>query len=671
MTPRIEYEKMNRIKASITIYLTLMLLLVMALICTLIESGRVSAINARLRSITYMSADSCFSEFAEPLFSDYGVMFLWCDESEFLEKFNEYVQGNLSLAGTDAKNELELYGMKHVQSSLKDITWATDKDGEVFASQVETYMKYNLAEGVIEEILSGIGLFEQSDKIGAFLDKIQDYKKIFTQVETSVSKIYDSISRARNLASNPKLILGEMEEALNSYSEDPEGASSKFSNGITDLRNSVNEISTSLKDINENTKLYYDSVAEAKGKVDELEEELEKEKKSYTEESYKIIKDEVEDLKTKSADTDADYFHVVENENVTNSYLEKLSNLNSLTDLPNGSLSDENLASYQEMVSSNKNNFEDFNLDLLSVNFEVMEVETEDDDFLDRIDNFANGGLLEFLVGDVSDKETDTSAFPSVTYKKNSEEDDDKESLINATVNKALFSEYVIRQLGNYREVKENSALDYEAEYVLCGKKSDRDNLSHTINKILLIRNGLNLLSILADGQKKAETNALATAIIGFTGQPILVKIVQLLIIAAWALAESIADIKVLYNGGKIATIKREGDWNLSLEGLKNFSEDSLTGKEDQKGLGYKEYLRILLLMQNRTKQYYRTMDILQANMCANENSEFRFKDSIAAVSIDVEFNANMLFTALPVSSKFLKISNGTYQFNFTQDYKY
>ena len=58
----------RKCRSSITIYLTLMLVLVMALICTLIESGRVSAMNARLRSITYMAADSCFAEFAEPCF---------------------------------------------------------------------------------------------------------------------------------------------------------------------------------------------------------------------------------------------------------------------------------------------------------------------------------------------------------------------------------------------------------------------------------------------------------------------------------------------------------------------------------------------------------------------------------------------------------------------------
>ena len=463
--------------------------------------------------------------------------------------------------------------------------------------------------------------------------------------------------------------MGELKDSLDSFSEDPDAAAREFSKKTDELRSTADEIKTSLKDINENTKLYYDSVSEAKGKVDELEEELEKEKDSYTAESYKIIKDEVDDIKNKSADTDADYFHVVENEKTTNDYLARLDGLDQLTQMPLGGLSEENVESYKGVVDSLRENFSDFSLDSLDVNFEVLEVETEEDDFLDEINNFANGSLLEFLVGEVSDKEVDTAAFPSKTFKK--EAKDDSESLMEVGVKKAAFSEYVIRLLGNFRNVQKDSALDYEAEYVLCGEKTDKENLSQTINKIVLIRSGLNLLSLLSDGQKRAEANALATAIIGFTGQPILIKIVQLLIITAWALAESIADVKVLCSGGKIATIKKEGDWNFSLEGLKNFSKDSLEGKGNEKGLDYKDYLRVLLLMQNRTKQYFRTMDVLQANMCANENPKFRFKDSIAAVSVDVEFGANMLFTAIPISSKFLNISNGTYQFKFNQEYKY
>ncbi len=662
----------RKCRSSITIYLTLMLVLVMALICTLIESGRVSAMNARLRSITYMAADSCFAEFAEPLFSDYGVMFLWCDEAEFTEKFNSYVTHNLSLDGTEARNDITLYGMHHVQTECSDITWATDQNGEVFARQVESYMKYHLAEEAVEKLLEHTSFFEQSEHIQHFMDRIQDYKKIFIKVEGHVSNIQKKIEKAKDLAADPKGLFNELESILDQY-EDHSDVQADFSRRVNDLRKTGKEISECLTDINKETKKYYESVAEAKVKVDEIEEELEEKKESYDKEVYNVIKEEVDDIKTKSADTNADYYHVIENETTVNAYLSKLEGLDQFCAFVQTPLSEDNLAEYKKQTAFYQDQFSDFDLGALSVALNMEQTAQEDDGFLDAINEIFSSGFLGFLAGEVSEKETDQTSFPSITVGKVAAEDteEEKESLLNLAANKALFTEYILEHLGNYRETKENSVLDYEAEYVLGGKKADKDNLSSVIGKIVLIRSGLNLISLLQDGEKRTETYALASGIIGFTGQPVLIKIVQLLIISAWSAAESLTDVKALLEGKKVPILKKADDWNLSLEGIKNFSEEMITGKDCKHGLTYEDYLRVLLLMQNRKKQYFRTMDILQANMCANENENFRFKDSISAVTVRTEYVANILFPTLPPAGRILRVHKGRYLFHYEQEYQY
>ena len=662
----------RKCRSSITIYLTLMLVLVMALICTLIESGRVSAMNARLRSITYMAADSCFAEFAEPLFSDYGVMFLWCDEAEFTEKFNSYVTHNLSLDGTEARNDITLYGMQHVQTECSDITWATDQNGEVFARQVESYMKYHLAEEAVEKLLEHTSFFEQSEHIQHFMDRIQDYKKIFIKVEDHVSNIQKKIEKAKDLAADPKGIFNELEKLLDQYDENAD-VQADFSRRVNDLRKTGKEISECLTDINKETKKYYESVAEAKVKVDEIEEELEEKKESYDKEVYNVIKEEVDDIKTKSADTNADYYHVIENETTVNAYLSKLEGLDQFCAFAQTPLSEDNLSEYKKQTAFYRDQFSDFDLGALSVALNMEQTAQEDDGFLDAINEIFSSGFLGFLAGEVSEKETDQTSFPSITVGKVAAEDteEEKESLLNLAANKALFTEYILEHLGNYRETKENSVLDYEAEYVLGGKKADKDNLSSVIGKIVLIRSGLNLISLLQDGEKRTETYALASGIIGFTGQPVLIKIVQLLIISAWSAAESLTDVKALLEGKKVPILKKADDWNLSLEGIKNFSEEMITGKDCKHGLTYEDYLRVLLLMQNRKKQYFRTMDILQANMCANENENFRFKDSIAAVAVRTEYVANILFPTLPPAGRILRVHKGRYLFHYEQEYQY
>jgi len=662
----------RKCRSSITIYLTLMLVLVMALICTLIESGRVSAMNARLRSITYMAADSCFAEFAEPLFSDYGVMFLWCDEAEFTEKFNSYVTHNLSLDGTEARNDITLYGMQHVQTECSDITWATDQNGEVFARQVESYMKYHLAEEAVEKLLEHTSFFEQSEHIQHFMDRIQDYKKIFIKVEDHVSNIQKKIEKAKDLAADPKGLFNELENLLDQY-EDHSDVQADFSRRVNDLRKIGKEISECLTDINKETKKYYESVAEAKVKVDEIEEELEEKKESYDKEVYNVIKEEVDDIKTKSADTNADYYHVIENETTVNAYLSKLEGLDQFCAFAQTPLSEDNLSEYKKQTAFYRDQFSDFDLGALSVALNMEQTAQEDDGFIDAIHEIFSSGFLGFLAGKVSEKETDQTSFPSITVGKVAVEDteEEKESLLNLAANKALFTEYILEHLGNYRETKENSVLDYEAEYVLGGKKADKDNLSSVIGKIVLIRSGLNLISLLQDGEKRTETYALASGIIGFTGQPVLIKIVQLLIISAWSAAESLTDVKALLEGKKVPILKKADDWNLSLEGIKNFSEEMITGKDCKHGLTYEDYLRVLLLMQNRKKQYFRTMDILQANMCANENENFRFKDSIAAVTVRTEYVANILFPTLPPAGRILRVHKGRYLFHYEQEYQY
>ncbi len=662
----------RKCRSSITIYLTLMLVLVMALICTLIESGRVSAMNARLRSITYMAADSCFAEFAEPLFSDYGVMFLWCDEAEFTEKFNGYVTQNLSLDGTEARNDITLYGMQHVQTECSEITWATDQNGEVFAKQVESYMKYHLAEEAVEKLLEHTSFFEQSEHIQHFMDRIQDYKKIFIKVEDHVSNIQKKIQKAKDLAADPKGLFNELEKLLDQYDENTD-VQADFSRRVNDLRKTGKEISECLTDINKETKKYYESVAEAKVKVDEIEEELEEKKESYDKEIYNVIKEEVNDIKTKSADTNADYYHVIENETTVNSYLSKLDGLEQFCAFAQTPLSEENLSEYKKQTAFYRDQFSDFDLGALSVALNMEQTSQEDDGFLDAINEILSSGFLGFLAGEVSEKETDQASFPSITVGKVAveETEEEKESLLNLAANKALFTEYILEHLGNYREKKENSVLDYEAEYVLGGKKADKDNLSSVLGKIVLIRSGLNLISLLQDGEKRSETYALASGIIGFTGQPILIKIMQLLIISAWSAAESLTDAKALLEGKKVPILKKGDDWNLSLEGIKNFSEEMIVGKDCKQGLTYEDYLRVLLLMQNRKKQYFRTMDILQANMCANENENFRFKDSIAAVTVRTEYVANILFPTLPPAGRILRVHKGRYLFHYEQKYQY
>lgn len=57
--------------------------------------------------------------------------------------------------------------------------------------------------------------------------------------------------------------------------------------------------------------------------------------------------------------------------------------------------------------------------------------------------------------------------------------------------------------LGDGDEIPDNRTLDYEVEYILSGKSSDKDNLESVLLKIFLIRIVLNYVYLMTDTGKQ------------------------------------------------------------------------------------------------------------------------------------------------------------------------
>ena len=248
---------------------------------------------------------------------------------------------------------------------------------------------------------------------------------------------------------------------------------------------------------------------------------------------------------------------------------------------------------------------------------------------------------------------------------------EEKGDLLSAAKERFLFGEYILTHFSDATDKLPETALDYEAEYILAGKKSDRDNLGAAVADIVALRTGCNLISLLKDSQKKAETYSLATSLVGFTGMPVVIKVMQLLVMAAWSLAESIADAKTLLEGGKVETIKDGDDWAVSIWALKEFGKEKLGIKGREKGLSYEDYLRLLLLVQGEVQQRFRTMDMLQADICKRENEDFRVAECVTGLKLNASFEAPMLFLAFPFAAGVSGAGSGSYGFDISVNYSY
>jgi len=112
-----------------------------------------------------------------------------------------------------------------------------------------------------------------------------------------------------------------------------------------------------------------------------------------------------------------------------------------------------------------------------------------------------------------------------------------------------------------------NKCFGSEIEYILCGLDDLEANISSAKAMIFSVRFALNLLYVITDGESRAQTLAVAETIAGWTGFG--APLVQNVILAAWALAETGVDLNLLMKGDSVALYKSKTTWHLGFSGLK------------------------------------------------------------------------------------------------------
>ena len=662
---------MVRVKGSISIFLMMSLVLMMGLICTLIEAGRVNCINAKLRGITYMAADSCFAEYVSEIFDEYGVMALWKDEAGFTREFNNYIDWNLHTADLDIYQDGSLYSMELDASAINDVKRITDDGGVLFLDQVCEYMEYHLPAELITKVLGNLQMFSSGSKLASFIRKINSYKDVFIKVGNCIGKIQTAVDKAKSIAYNPKTILGKMKNSINRYEETENIVYvAQFNSLLWNLEADKDTLENYMKTIEDETENYYIYAEAAKNAIDSLQQDLDEAADSYTADTLSAIQSQLDELALKTADTGTDYYRITENGEKASDYYRKLGMLDGMFDAIDEQQSKEHIMDYKATVEYYDQLFDDFNMDELWLNISGGVVKQEDSGFLSTVSDVFSKGLLKAVTGgDISDKKIKTDELPSVTAK--IRKDSVPGNILQASYKTVVLGEYILEHFGNYSEQKEETALIYEVEYIIGGKASDNDNLKNAAEKIVMLRTGLNYISFMNDSAKLAQAELMAQAIIGFTGIEPIVETVKTVIIGIWCLAEALCDAKALFAGGKVPAVKEPFEWTISAAGLKNFSRTILPSATEANGLEYKEYLRILLLMQDISDQAFRTMDMIQADSCMKYNENFRMKDCICSIDLQTEYHAGQLFTAFPFIRNMMGNSAGSYSFSFRQQYCY
>ncbi len=189
--------------------------------------------------------------------------------------------------------------------------------------------------------------------------------------------------------------------------------------------------------------------------------------------------------------------------------------------------------------------------------------------------------------------------------------DDDED--ISAT-ERLLLEQYYYEKCSRYGAELDKSALKYQLEYMIYGQDSDHANLEKMAENLLFWREASNMLYLFNCESKVNEAELVADALTAVMFVPELAEPVKYSILFAWTFAETISDLNILFDGGRVPLFKSDETWRLSLSGMLNF-RDYLGGGDLGEGMYYQDYVRARLFMTDLSTKTMRLADIIEMDV--------------------------------------------------------
>ena len=200
---------------------------------------------------------------------------------------------------------------------------------------------------------------------------------------------------------------------------------------------------------------------------------------------------------------------------------------------------------------------------------------------------------------------------------------------------KLLFKDYLKTYYGCYLKDKDDSYLKYEREYILIGKGSDIENLEAVAGRIFGIREAVNTEFLLGNAPRSAAIKTVAATVAAITMIPGLDVLIEYSILFAWSFAESVVDLRCIFNGGKVPLFKSDVTWKTDLTSVLENAFMEVEGDSGGQGMGYEDYIDSFLLMQDVETQSIRALDVMELDLRKTEgNSNCRIDGCIEGMTV-------------------------------------
>lgn len=174
-------------KASITVYLTLILLLVVAILCTVVESARISGAKGMGKAALTAGVDSFYSLYQRELYDEYRI-FGYNLDTESDKTIEEQIIEVIGTYMDEALKEVEVDSME-----VNNIAMLTDYEGKLFLNQVLSFMKYSAPEEIIQEVLEKLNLYESSEDTSEVMKKKLETQESLGELSKDMLKLMSQV----------------------------------------------------------------------------------------------------------------------------------------------------------------------------------------------------------------------------------------------------------------------------------------------------------------------------------------------------------------------------------------------------------------------------------------------------------------------------------------------
>ncbi len=415
----------------------------------------------------------------------------------------------------------------------------------------------------------------------------------------------------------------------------------------------------------------------------ELEEVYRKQKPNLSAESQTAFEEEIERLKgfakLEKNETDSIISTILN----MRSYLENnIEILNEILRLGNSRVNNtsEGISYYLQKISKMKEKLRSYRIKEMQFDYSSLFIGKEMEDPTEILSEGYENKLLEWVVKDtslISQKSRDTQ---SLKYGESEIGSIEGLTDVDEQLKRILLSCYVESHFSSYlRQVTEKETmLDYEVEYILEGRRSDKENLEEVIKKLVKVRTLFNYLYLMTDREKVEMAHGTAVALVGYSCMEPLIQLTKNLILLTWATEEAVVDTAVLLQDGEVPIFKNKVTFMISFEELFLFGKELVQKKADKlteimsdTGMNYEEYLNFLLSITDKKQKLNGIMELMEDNMRIRYDSDFIFANCIYGIEVIAKFHMKEKFVSLPGVQNVLSTGGEGFEIQSHQSYCY